>query len=137
MAGIVVFDLVGFRARYPEFSTVQDATLQAYFPEATIYLNNTDSSPVQDSSVGGTRSTLLNMLVAHIAQLNAIVNGQAPSGIVGRINQATEGSVSVSAEMGPPSGSSAWYMQTRYGAAFWNATAPYRAFNYLPGRSCA
>ena len=129
---IVAFDLVGFRARYPEFSTVVDPTLTAYFSEATLYLNNTDTSIVTDVAI---RSTLLNMLTAHIAALNSGVNGQAPSGIVGRVSQASEGSVSVSFDMGPQSGTSAWFLQTRYGANYWQATSAYRTFRYVSGMS--
>jgi hypothetical protein len=124
---VVVFDPVAFLARYPEFTAIQEPTLQAYFAEATIYLDNTDQSRVCDVTV---RAVLLNMLVAHIAAL-------AAASLVGRINQATEGSVTVSAEMGTPSGTSAWFQQTKYGAAFWQATAPYRTFQYVSGRSCA
>lgn len=132
---VVTFDPVGFLARYPEFETVNQATLQAYFNEATIYLNNTDASPVTDGAVGGFRATLLNMLTAHIAQLNATVNGVAPSDLVGRIDQATQGSVSVHADMGAVPGSAVWYMQTKYGAAYWAATATYRTMLYFPGQS--
>jgi hypothetical protein len=129
---VVVFDIAAFRARYPEFSTVLDATLTAYFSEAGLYLSNTDSSVVKDVII---RAILLNMLTAHIAALNSGVNGQAPSGIVGRISQASEGSVSVSADMGPPSGSAAWFLQTEYGASFWQASASFRTFRYIPGSS--
>lgn len=129
---IVTFDLAAFRARYPEFATVVDATIQAYFAEATLYLDNTDCSRVSNVTV---RAVLLNMLTAHIAALNSGVNGEAPSGLVGRVAQASEGSVSVSADMGPTTGTSAWFLQTKYGAAYWQATAPYRTFQYVPGSS--
>lgn len=129
---VVAFDLAGFRVRYPEFATVADALLGAYFVESTIYLNNTDSSIVTDVVL---RSMLLNMLTAHIAMLNSGANGQAASALVGRINSASEGSVSVSVDMGPVSGSSAWFMTTRYGAAAYQAMARFRTFRYLPGRS--
>lgn len=131
---VVAFDIEAFRARYPEFSTVSDPTLTAYFSEAGLYLSNTDSSPVTDTAI---RSTLLNMLTAHISALNSGVNGQAPSGIVGRISQASEGSVSASADMGPPSGSAAWFLQTKYGAAYWQASAAFRTFRYITGSSRA
>lgn len=137
MNGIVIFDLAGFRIRYPEFASVADALLQAYFVEATIYLNNTPTSPVVDDSVGGIRSTLLNMLVAHLTVLNATVNGQSASPLVGRINQATEGSVSVSTDMGPVTNSQAWFLQTKYGASYWQATSAYRRFTYVVPTSCA
>lgn len=132
---IVAFDPVAFLARYPEFDMIGHATLSAYFAEACIYLNNTDASIVTDGSQGGLRAMLLNMIVAHIAALNSGVSGQAPSGLVGRIDQASEGSVSVHADMGVVTNSQAWYMQTRYGAAYWGATASYRTFRYFTGQS--
>lgn len=129
---VVTFDLAAFRARYPEFVSVADLTITAYFGEAQLYLDNTDASIVADVT---RRAVLLNMLTAHIAVLNSGVNGEAPSALVGRVNQASEGSVSVSADMGPVTGSSAWFMQTKYGAAFWQASLPYRSFQYVPGSS--
>lgn len=129
---VVVFDSTAFLARYPEFSSVSTSTLDAYFSEATIYLDNTDSSIVSDCNI---RTVLLNMLTAHITALYSGINGNVPSGIVGRISSASEGSVSVNADMGPTTNSQAWYLQTQYGAAYWTATARYRAFQYLPGSS--
>ena len=83
---IVVFDVAAFRERYPEFDAVSETLLNAYFTEATIYLNNTDSSPVKDISI---RALFLNMLVAHIAALNSGVNGEKASGLVGRKRSAS------------------------------------------------
>ena len=132
---VVTFDPVGFLARYPEFVSVNQATLQAYFNEATLYLNNTDASLVTDGSAGGQRAMLLNMATAHITAINATVNGVAPSPLVGRIDQASEGSVSVHADMGPVANSQAWWVQTKYGAAFWAASASYRTMRYVTGSS--
>ena len=130
--GVVVFDPVAFRTRYPEFSTLTDGMLTAYFNEATLYLNNSESSLVTDVTQ---RSVLLNMAVAHLAALYSGINGQAPSQLVGRITQASEGSVSVSSDIGPVSNTAAWWMQTKYGASYWSATAPYRTMRYRPGSS--
>jgi hypothetical protein len=102
-----------------------------YFNEAGIYCDNTANSLITDDSAGGLRSMLLNMLTAHIAALNAVINGQASSSIVGRVTSASEGSVSVSADYQAP-GSAAWFAQTKYGAAYWQATSAYRSFRYLP-----
>ena len=129
---IVAFDPNIFLGRYPEFVPISTAALQAYFTEATIYLNNTDGSPVTDITI---RTMLLNMLVAHIAALNSGIGGQAASPLVGRVDQASEGSVSFHADMGPVTNSQAWYAQTKYGAAYWSATASYRTFQYFPGQS--
>ena len=131
---VVVFDPVAFSLRYPEFATISTSLIQLYFNEATIYLNNTDSSPVTDGSVGGLRSMLLNMMTAHITAMNSGVNGQPSSDVVGRVNSATQGSVSASVEYAAP-GSAAWFTQTKYGAAVWQATAAYRTMQYMPGRS--
>lgn len=130
--GVVTFDPAAFKLRYPEFSSLDDALFQQYFTQATIYLDNTDCSRVSDLAV---RAMLLNMLVAHIAFLYSGANGQSPSGLVGRIDSASEGSVSVHAEMPGVNANSAWYMQTKYGADYWNATAPFRTFQYISGHS--
>lgn len=129
---IVVFDVAAFRDRYPEFAKVSDPLLSAYFVEATVYLNNTESSPVTDVAI---RAVYLNMLVAHLAAMNPGAGGKAGSGLVGRITSASEGSVSVSVDAGPSSANSWWYLQTPYGAAFWQATAAYRTARYVPGGS--
>ncbi len=130
--GVVIFDPAAFKLRYPEFSSVDSALLQQYFTQATIYLDNTDFSRVSDLAV---RAMLLNMLVAHIAFLYSGANGRSPSGLVGRIDSASEGSVSVHADMPGVTANSAWYMQTKYGADYWNATAPFRTFQYISGHS--
>lgn len=128
---VVVFDPALFVVRYPEFSTVSAPLLSLYFGEATMHLNNTDSSKVSDIVQ---RSALLNMITAHIAALNGSgVSGNGAQGIVGRINSATEGSVSANAEYAPATnGSSAYFYQTAYGAAFWAASAKYRTTQYVP-----
>lgn len=126
---VAVFNYAQWAARYPELAGSVDAGLAAiYFTEATLYLDNTDCSPVTDVA---TRLALLNMIVAHIAKLNATINGAAPSGLVGRISSATQGSVSVSVDGGTGSEAGAWFQQTTYGAAFWRATAPYRTMQYV------
>ena len=128
----VTFDPAAFKLRYPEFATLDNALLTLYFAEATLYLDNTDCSPVTNLTV---RAMLLNMIVAHIAAMNAGANGQAPSPLVGRVSNATEGSVSVGTDYAVP-GTAAWYAQTKYGAAYWEATKRYRLGRYIPGRSC-
>lgn len=128
----VPFDEAAFRIRYPEFATLSSILLGAYFEEAQVYLNNTDTSPVRE----GMRSVLLSMLVAHIAALNAGVNGQAAPSTVGRVSQASEGSVSVTFDVGASaSQAEAWFAQTKYGWAYWQATRAFRTARYLPGRS--
>lgn len=129
---VVTFDYNGWIARYPEFTSVTQATAQAYFNEATIYLDNTDASRVTDPV---RRAVYLFMLTAHIAALNSGVGGQPASQLVGRIGNATEGSVSVATGYIDEPGTAGWYAQTKYGLAYWTATAGFRTMQYIPGRS--
>lgn len=122
---VVVFDPAAFKLAYPQFDAVSDAMLTNYFNLATLYLSNTDCSIVQDIPK---RTTLLWLLTAHIAYLSGALEPGQP-GLVGRISSATEGSVSVSTEM-PTTPSSAWFMQTQWGAMFWQSTLSLRSFRY-------
>lgn len=131
--GDVVFDATLFKTAYPEFATVADAAVSRNFALATLQLTSTCSSRVQDANQ---REALLDLLTAHITALANGVNGQPPQGIVGRISQATEGSVSVAAEMEGATFSAAYYLQTKYGAQYWQATAKYRSMVYSPRPVC-
>jgi hypothetical protein len=128
MGVTVNFDYNAWVARYPEFSPtgaqpVVPSTAAAYFAEAGFFLDNNGTGPVEDS---GMQLRLMNMLTAHIAALNN-------AALVGRITNASEGSVSVVVENSYESGSAQWYQQTKYGAAFWAATGQYRRMRYAPG----
>ncbi len=131
----VTFNYGVWVARYPEFVNIDQSLAQAYFDEANVYCENSICNPALCIL-----PTLLNMLTAHIAWLNAPRDAQGnpsssgtqpASAIVGRISSATEGSVSVQAENDYPPGTPQWYQQSKYGAAFWAATAPYRTARYL------
>ena len=123
----VVFDPAAFKARYPEFAAVANATLQACFDEAGLYLSNSDKSPVRDLT---RRAVLLNMLTAHVAYIGGILSADGMPRPVGRLSQASEGSVSAAFENLAP-GSAAWFQQSQYGAAFWQATTSLRGFRYI------
>lgn len=123
---VVIFDPAAFKQAYPQFAAVNDAVLTNYFNLATLYLSNTDCSIVQDIPK---RTTLLWLLTAHIAYLSGALNPGGQPGLVGRISSATEGSVSVSAEM-PGSPNAAWFNQTAWGAMFWQSTLSLRSFRY-------
>jgi hypothetical protein len=131
IGGIVVLNIATWQATYPELP-INPALITRYFSVAQLYLDNTPNSPVVDASPGGARETLLYLLVAHLAKLYATINGQPPSALVGRINEASEGSVQVRATFDAGNGA-AWYVQTQYGASYWAATAGYRMARYLPG----
>lgn len=127
---IAVFDYTAWVTRYPEFGAVSAERAALFFAEAGLYLNNTDCSPVEDVA---TRLMLLNMVTAHIAALSGALEADGkPSGLVGRIASATEGSVSVSVNAGALPGSAEWYAQTSYGFSFWQATKWLRSAVYMP-----
>jgi hypothetical protein len=128
--GIVVFNPTAFKVRYPNFASVPDATLQFCFDDSGLYLSNSDASPVQNLQ---RREQLLWMLTAHISMLQGNLAADGQPLPVGRISQATEGSVNASLDYLPATpGSGAWFQQTPYGAQFWAATTSLRGFRYRP-----
>lgn len=127
--GVVEFEPEVFKAAYPEFATITDPVLEVNFDLATLQLNNSCGSRVSDAAL---REKLLNLLVAHITTLRNGANGQPPPGMVGRIGYAIEGSVAATADMGPQVYGQAYYNQTQWGAMYWQATAIYRTFQYVP-----
>jgi hypothetical protein len=133
--GLVTFAPATFKALFPAFATVADADLVLNFSLAQLQLDNTCCSRVKNAV---TRETLLNLLVAHITQLRNGINGQPPAGIVGRVSDATEGSVSVSADMGELQLGEAYYAQTQFGIMYWTSTARFRTMVYIaPPFNCA
>lgn len=129
---IAVFDYAAWVLRYPEFGAVSEQRAALFFAEAGLYLDNTDASPVQDAN---RRLLYLNMLTAHIAALSGALEASGkPNGLVGRVSSASEGSVSVSVDSGLVPGTAAWFQQTNYGLAFWQATKTYRSAMYVPAQ---
>jgi hypothetical protein len=128
---IATWDYAAFTTAYPAFASAPaQATLQAYFTMAGAWLRNDGTGPVRDQAQ---QQMLMFLLTAHLAQIFNGPDGTGASGIVGRISSATEGSVTVAAEM-ETTLNSAWFSQTPYGAAFWQLTAAYRTFaRYIPG----
>lgn len=128
--GVVIFDDTEFTTAYPEFTGVSAGLLQANFNLASINIANCCGSPVYDPVV---RQALLYLLTAHVTFLftPCLANNQQPPGIVGRVDSATEGSVSVHASF-PGTPESAWFDQTKYGAQFWAMTAVIRTIHHIP-----
>lgn len=136
--GIVAFNPAAFQADFPAFEAVSDSALTSNFNLATLQLNNSYCSVVQDEP---TRAQLLNLLTAHItALLNGTTNAQGQlipaSGLVGRISSGTQGSVTVQTEFKTDSEAAAYYTQTQWGATYWQSTAIFRTFRYVSGSRC-
>lgn len=132
--GVVQFDKAEFVALYPDFAGIAAGVSQNAFNDATFLLNNSCASIVQDAN---RRLLLLYKVTAHVLVLNAgtddgLGNVTPAQGIVGRIDSASEGSVSVSAAYSSEVGQSeAFFIQTKYGAQFWQQTAQYRTMHYV------
>lgn len=121
---------------FPGFtSTVTSEAFSALvYPMAQEYCVNDGSGPVSSSEI---QTQLLGLMCSHIAQLLYGSSAQAARdpGLVGRITDASEGSVSAKVEMPAPTNvTQAWLQQTQYGTMFWAATAPYRTMHFMPGR---
>jgi hypothetical protein len=136
----VTFDLQTFLGLFPEFTPLSQGFLNAMFMRATgSIIANAVTNPANND---GNLAYLIYLVTAHLAWLNCQkdVNGQPTaqtsaqqaSQQVGRISQATQGSVSVTLEWpgNDPSAQEKFLVQTRYGAEYWAATAQYRTAQY-------
>jgi hypothetical protein len=138
-SGVVTFDVAAFVARYPQFAaynTANPGMLQLFFNEATLLLKNTPTSLVRDLTE---RAMLLNMITAHLALLAGVLapgGAGSTAGQVGRVSSATEGTVSATLDMGAVYGKEAWWLQSQYGATYWQMTAKYRTMRVAYPRAC-
>lgn len=127
--GIVAFDYQAWAAMFPELSVwVAQPAAQSYFDDAGLFLDNTAFSPIVDTA---RRARVLNWITAHLASMFSSLNGQPPRGLVGRISNATEGSVSVATTLDGMGKNEAWWAQTPYGLTAWQMLAPYRTGRYI------
>ena len=131
----VTFNYDTWIQTFPEFVGVDQPQALMYFDLATLYFANCGWTACLPQA-----PTLLNLLTAHITQLlapqcngNASSTGNQPnSSLVGRISNASEGSVSVGVELNPSgSPSESFFTQTKYGLLFWPATAQFRTGRYI------
>lgn len=134
MAQLVTFNYAEWISQYPMFNVAPTVTTepvaQNLFDIAgAFYLRNDGTGPVCDPVK---LKLLLYMLVAHLAAMSVGYGGRKPSGMIGRISSASEGSVSISSEFNGTQ-NSIWYSQTQWGAAYWQATAGFRQARYVRG----
>lgn len=135
MGVAVAFNYPNWIALFPEFTSTVNSTQATtlVLPLAESYTRNDGGGPVTDIP---TQTNLLNLMVAHVAQLLYGSSAQPLSPIVGRVASATQGSVSVSTDM-PSNPDDAWYLQTRYGAMWLRMAQPWmRANTYVVRNRC-
>src|SRR5579859_2558681 len=117
MGAVATFVLADWRAAYPMFSNVSDGQLEGpVLTLASQYCRNDGCSPIPDQYVD-LQTQALYLMMAHICQLMFGTAANPASGIVGRISDATEGSVSIGTEYMPMTPTNAWFNQTTFGAA--------------------
>ena len=121
MGGSVVFDYMEFNELYPELNANQNQAEWA-FNMATLILNNTPNSVICCLCE---RKQLLYLLAAHILFLK-----NRGIGNVGKVNSASEGSVSVGYGGLGKLGES-YFGQSQYGVLFWQAVSPYLSGFYV------
>lgn len=111
-----------FRELYPQFSELSDAMINILLQTAQMYLP-------MDCFTSKTIELLIYETAAHLAQIKQ-------SGLVGRISSATQGSVSVSAEMPNATRGSSWWLQTPFGSNVWQLIAGCYGFEYISPDPC-
>ena len=131
---VAVFDYAQWAAMFPELAaSVTSPIAESFFTIATLLFDNTDESPIQETAP---RLVMLNYATAHVASLSGYplpTGGSTPTPreMVGRVSSASEGSVSVSTEWAGMRENSAWWLQTQYGALFWQLTRGLRTMRYV------
>lgn len=115
--------------RFPTFAvTIQAPFAQLLYSEALLIPEGsqiTNNWCLPSSSI----IVMMNLLVAHLAFLT-----QRDPSAVGRISDATQGSVSTSLSYPSDQGATqSWYAQSQYGAELWRMMAPYRTARYVLG----
>lgn len=134
----VTFSWTTFTTWFPEFSCMTSVQGQAFFDLAGAFVENSTRNPLW---CYGVLPQVLYLVTAHLAWLraprdangNPAATGTPPNiGIVGRINSATQGSVSVGTTLDGEAGSpsEAFYAQTQYGLMAWQAMVVGRSFRY-------
>ena len=108
-------DIPTFRLLFPAFADATkfpDAYLDAQWTAATGYISPWDSWLVSGNSL----QQGLNLLTAHLLQLNVLIAGGGTTPTVGVLQSATIDKVTVTM-VAPPTGTSGW--------GYWLATTPY------------
>jgi hypothetical protein len=140
MTAAYEFSYTKWIALFPEFRGCSPEQGEAWWMRANFYCANSVFNPAYGSNGTGILEMLLYLVTSHLAFMYAprdangcpAQTGSPAAPIVGRINTASEGSVSVQTEWdsGGTSPSEAFFLQTKYGAEYWQATAPYRTMRY-------
>ena len=114
-----VFDIPTFRQLYPAFAnsiTFTDVYLTAQWTAATVYLGKYDGCLLS----GDTLQLALNLMTAHLVQINVMIAAGGATPTIGVLTSATIDKVTVT-NMPPPAanGWKYWLALTPYGLQLW------------------
>jgi hypothetical protein len=107
-------DLPTFRLLYPAFANPMlypDAYVTAQFTAATAYFGQYDGPLIN----GAQLQNVLNLMTAHLMQINVMLSGAGQSPVIGVLSSATIDKVSVTNT--PPPAKDGWQ--------YWLSTTPY------------
>ena len=109
----ITLDLTAFRAQYPQFTAVPDATIQAQFDLATCYV----SADTYGDMTAACRTQALYLMTAHLLALSAIIASGNYTGQPGIVVSSRIGDVQVQLQPPPERGQWRWWLNlTPYGA---------------------
>lgn len=129
MGVVVTLDPVAFATEFPEFAYLSGPQITEFFAIATTFHRNDGGGPIATAQV---QTEALYCVTAHFAKLYAPTpSGQNAPDNVGRVSDASEGSVSASFDYPAGTPTMAFWVQTKYGARYWALTAPYRTMRYI------
>lgn len=130
MGASITFNYATWIPAYPQFINTPQPTIElVVVPLAQVQCRTDGGSPVRDQA---TLTVLFGLMVAHVTQLMFGSTIAPLTGVVGRVSQATQGSVSVSAEYNNPNPAAAWFLQTPYGAVYYQAISGFTLGVYAP-----
>lgn len=125
----VAFSYSNWALLFPQFSNLNETQITTLIlPIAEGYCRNDGGGPVSNAA---NQTNLLNLIVAHVAQLMFGSTTDPLSSLVGRVADAAQGSVRVAVDM-PTEPGAAWFNQTQWGAMFYQMSQAYRTFRYVP-----
>lgn len=122
----VELELSEFRIWFPGLTetVISDELLEVLWEQAVVMVGDDDDNSFApyNPPEKKERKILLYYALCHLATL-----ATQPAGQPGRVQSATEGSVSTSFDLLKANSISAqWWLQTRCGAMYWQMTARYR-----------
>jgi hypothetical protein len=115
-----------FTSQFPNLTTLTPPQALMYWTMATRFHRNDGGGPITNNDE---QELMLNLLTAHIATLLAPDASGEIRGVVGRLSSFSEGSASGAVEFQGPQ-EAAWYLQTPYGATYWELTSSQRTMFY-------